>query len=97
VGGKRRKVRGFLAKMPSPSPSLVQNREGGGSAGRPAGRGTRRWSRARQRPGDGATRRGGQGDLSPVLTLGWGGSLGRLRVRARRPVWLGGGAKGRRR
>jgi hypothetical protein len=33
VGGKRRKVRGFLAKPPFPSPSSVQNREGGGSSG----------------------------------------------------------------
>jgi hypothetical protein len=38
VGGKRRKVRRFLAKPPSPSPSSVQNREGGDRpGGRPAG------------------------------------------------------------
>jgi hypothetical protein len=39
VGGKRRKVRGFLAKPPFPSPSSVQNREGGKGqlgGGRPA-------------------------------------------------------------
>jgi hypothetical protein len=38
-GGKRRKVRGFLAKPPFPSPSSVQNREGGRKrlwGGRPA-------------------------------------------------------------
>jgi hypothetical protein len=39
--GERRKVRGFLAKPPFPSPSSVQNREGGGGGrqlwgGRPA-------------------------------------------------------------
>jgi hypothetical protein len=38
VGGKRRKVRGVLAKPPFPSPSSVQNREGGRQlwGGRPA-------------------------------------------------------------
>jgi hypothetical protein len=39
-GRKRRKVRGFLAKPPSPSPSSVQNKEG---------RGKRLWAAGRRR------------------------------------------------
>jgi hypothetical protein len=91
VGGKRRKLRGFLAKPPFLSPSSVQNREGG-EAGAASVRRRAAASRGRRRPVIDGKQRGDRGDLIPVLTLGWG-CLGR---RLRGAVWAAAAQLGRR-